>query len=123
MRPKYDDVIAENSKLKAKVKDLERAIAMADRAIKRYHCQEWIATPLATEQHDAVVEQLSNRRHGIVPAREGRRLSEGDGIERWEDMLEDDIGILPNIRHYLIHYSYTPEEGISQIKLWALIPY
>jgi hypothetical protein len=117
----YAELLAERNKLQARVERLERAMKEADRSIHLYHVSDWIAVPLPHAQEVAVREAIENGRG--LPAREGKLLSSENGEERWEQIWEDDYQTLPGKRYYLVRYTYTQDEGITDIRPWALVPF
>lgn len=120
-RPPYDEVVRENKRLQAKVESLQIAMREANRLVRIYHADAWVATPLHSAQEAAVIEKIVNSR-GINP-REGLLLNTyEDGTEKWEDRWEPDEWVLPNCRWFLVHYEYSPEEGIVNYKVWGMVP-
>jgi hypothetical protein len=117
----YAELLQERNWLQKKVDRLERAIKEADRSIHLYHVSDWIAVPLPHQQEKAIREAIENGRG--LPAREGKLLSSVDGEERWEQVWEDEYQTLPGQRHYLVRYTFTQDEGITDVRPWLLVPF
>lgn len=118
-RPSWDELHRRNRELERKLDDMKVAMKEADRAIKYYHLERWVATPMHPKQTEAVLEYLHGR--GIPNPREGKKLNEWEGEEKYEEVME--LELLPNVRHFVVHYVYVIDSGETHsYQVWALVP-
>lgn len=120
-RPSYDEVLRENKRLQAKVDSLQTAMREANRLVRIYHADAWVATPLHPAQEAAIMDRVQEYCSRNV--REGVLLNTyEDGTEKWEQTWMPDDWLLPNCRWFLVHYEYQEEQGTFNYRVWGMMP-